>query len=264
MAVTKGGRINARLRKSLRKRKTRRRHRRMRQRGGQVSESASIPVQVFTCWLGPWEMSEARKQCLESIKKNIDVKHIHITDENLKEYIKPEAPLHEGYQYLSGNHRSDYIRCYMMHHYGGGYTDVKQSSYAWTPYFKELEAAKDKWLLGSKEANESVVGFFLNKPEDEKLVKENWKMLVGNGAFIFRPNTPFTREWYAAVQAELDKHLDALRKNPSQKGINGSNITPGYPIEWVGLQGAIFHPLCVKYHDKIIQTLPPINTNNYR
>jgi len=265
MPLTKGGATRrrvrfGRLRKSKR-RAVKKGKGRVRQRGGEVSES--IPVQVYTCWLGPWEMSEARKRCLESIKKNIGVKHIHITDENLKEYIKPEAPLHEAYQYLCAVHRADYLRCYLMHHYGGGYTDVKQTDYSWEPYFKELDAAKDKWLLGYKEASSDGAAYFLGKPEDEKLVKDNWEKLIGNCAYICRANTPFTKEWYESTNKELDKHLEALKKNPSKLARNSSRITPEYPIEWAGILGAIFHPLCVKYHDKLIQSLPVINNKDY-
>lgn len=230
--------------------------------GGSES-SETLPIQIYTCWLGPWEMSKNRKECLESIQKNIGVKHIHITDQNLKDYIKADAPFHEGYQYLSGNHRGDYLRCYLMHHYGGGYTDVKRIDTSWEPYFKELENAKDKWILGYKEKDPKGAAYFLTKPEDKKLVEENWTKLVGNGAFICRPNTPFTKEWYDAVHREMDKHLDALKKHPSKLGRNSSDITKEYPVEWAGLQGAIFHPLCVKYHDKLLQSLPYVNTENY-
>ena len=50
---------------------------------------------------------------------------IFINKDNLKNYILKEHPLHKGFKYLSSIHQADYMRCYLMHHYGGGYTDIK-------------------------------------------------------------------------------------------------------------------------------------------
>lgn len=47
-----------------------------------------------------------------------------ITKDNLSTFIKPEFPLHEAFPYLSAVHRSDYIRAYLMHFYGGAWHDT--------------------------------------------------------------------------------------------------------------------------------------------
>ena len=33
----------------------------------------------------------------------------------------------------------------------------------------------------------------------------NWKELIGNGAYISKPNTPLTNEWYNEMIALLEK-----------------------------------------------------------
>ena len=73
-------------------------------------------------------MSDKRKKCLDSIKQNIGVKVILITPNNLDKYILKDYPLHKSYKYLSEVHKSDYLRTYFMHHYGGGYTDIKNTN----------------------------------------------------------------------------------------------------------------------------------------
>ena len=84
---------------------------------------------------------------------------------------------------------------------------------------------------------------------------------MGNGAYIFRPQTPFTSEWYAELNRRLDFYAEDLKKFPGN--IMGDN--EGYPIPWTGILGTIFHPLCLKYSDKLMydDMLRP-NTKDYR
>lgn len=52
-----------------------------------------------------------------------------ITPNNLANYVK--EPLHEAFSYLSLTHKADYLRCYFMHYFGGGYTDIKAHFKSW-------------------------------------------------------------------------------------------------------------------------------------
>jgi hypothetical protein len=61
-----------------------------------------------------------------------------ITPVLLPFFILPDHPLHEGFEYLSGVHKSDYLRSYLMNFYGGGYSDIKHIQYDYLPYFKQL------------------------------------------------------------------------------------------------------------------------------
>lgn len=72
------------------------------------------------------EITPNRFRSLNQFKEISEVDVILITKDNLHEYILPENPLHPSYKYLSAVHRSDYLRTYFMHFYGGGYSDIKK------------------------------------------------------------------------------------------------------------------------------------------
>ena len=61
---------------------------------------------------------------LVTLRENSGCNIILIHDGNLHEWIIP-GTLHSSYKYLSYTHRSDYLRCYFSHYYGGGYSDIK-------------------------------------------------------------------------------------------------------------------------------------------
>lgn len=64
-------------------------------------------------------------------------------------FILKDAPLHPSYSFLSGVHRSDYLRCYLMHHYGGGYSDIKHMHFDIGPLINRLEEGpKDIYVSG--------------------------------------------------------------------------------------------------------------------
>ena len=69
-----------------------------------------INRQVYVFWTGNNPLTGKRKKCLESIKKNIGVPVTLITPDNLDEYILSHSPIHKSYKYLSGTHKSDYLR----------------------------------------------------------------------------------------------------------------------------------------------------------
>ena len=86
---------------------------------------------TYCWWTGDNELSENRKKSLETMKIAPGGNIVFIDKNNLKDYILTEHPLHEGYQYLSPIQKGDYLKCYFMHHYGGGYSDIKQTSKPW-------------------------------------------------------------------------------------------------------------------------------------
>lgn len=226
-----------------------------------------IQARVWCIWIGGYEMSEPRKRCLDMIKQNVGVPVTLVTDENLHQYILKEHPLHEGYVYLSGMLKCDYIRAYLMCHYGGGYTDIKQTDNSWEPHFHELESNSDMWVCGYKEHDVGGVALVEDTDLFEQL-KANWQILVGNCAFICKPHTPFTDEWLQQVHAKMDVLLPKIKEHPAKHQrdafhhwINGAYST--FPVRWAELMGWIFHPLCLKYSGHILQTLPSPKFNDY-
>lgn len=217
---------------------------------------------IYIFWTGDNEITLNRMEGIRSLEKVSGVKVQLITPKNLSEYIKEDDPLPEAYQYLSLNHRSDYLRSYFMYHYGGGYADIKTYFKTWIPAFEKLEKS-EAYVIGYPE-----VGFWgaANKNiEDENLKYDlfhHWRYLIGNGAFICRPHTKMAAEWHTAVKNRLIAYTEQLKEHPA-KDIFGKN--EDYPLPWAGMQGEIFHPFCLKYKDKLLRdkALMP-SFENYR
>ena len=228
------------------------------QRGG-----STLLKKVWCFWLGDTPMTDQRAKCLQTIKDNIGVEVVFITDDTLGSYIKLDHPFHEAYQYLSGTHKCDYVRGYFMQHYGGGYTDIKPTTQSWEPYFTTLENDQNMWAIGYEEFDQNGVAPALNNDALTKEMKENYTKLIGNCAYICKPNTPFTREWVATVHSELDKYLPELKLHPPSTPRDRAPSESLYPITWSGILGSIFHPIAYKYSDHISTDLPPPKNENY-
>lgn len=199
---------------------------------------------IFTFWTGDNPMTYNRKMAFVYLINNCGVKIKLITPENLSAYIK--EPLHPSFDKLHLTHKSDYLRTYFMHFYGGGYSDIKACRGSWFNSFDLLEKS-DKWLLGYTELNHGVapVGGQL-----EKELKRNYRKLLGNGAYICKPNTEFTLSWYNALLAKMDTF----------------DFSGEYPIKWTEILGNIFHPLCYEYKDHLLHdnSVIPNFTKSYR
>jgi hypothetical protein len=84
----------------------------------------------------------------------------------------------------------------MMHHFGGGYSDIKPQTGSWRPAFETLG---DAWISGYHEECEGAIAC----PE----VRHAWTELPGNGAYICKPRTPLTEAWFGRMHALLDERL---------------------------------------------------------
>ena len=216
------------------------------------NESITKPVEkiIYCFWTGTNEMSENRKGCFDSICRNAGVTVKLINPDNLQEYILPEHPLHPAYQYLSLVHKADYLRCYFMHFYGGGYCDIKNLGQSWANCFERLNKS-DKYILGYPEPNAECSAYVdVVEPVLKQDVRKKWPLLIGNCAYICRPLTKFTDEWLSEQNKRLDYYYESLKEHPATDPMGKEN---GYPIPWQYILGAVFHPLCLKYHDKTIQ-----------
>lgn len=209
-------------------------------------------------WTGDNPLSEQRKNCLENFKKISETNVILITTENLNNYILESEPLHPAYEYLSFTHRADYLRTYFMNFYGGGYSDIKMTTGSWISSFNELNNNKDKWIIGYAEKSPDCIAGPIE-------LKNNWKDLIGNCAYICVPQTELTREWYSEMIKLLDTKLEQLKKFPATFPQDRAEISNGkYPIKWNEMLGNIFHRISFKYKDKILNTLPTPIFNSYR
>lgn len=204
-------------------------------------EFKPIPKVIYIFWTGDNPLTENRVRNLEILKTLTGVKIELITPNNLSDFILPNYPLHPAYEYLSFNHRSDYLRCYFMHHYGGGYSDIKACQHSWLPMFEKLEKSS-AWLIGYPEIRKGHLGAW-SLPTIRQEMEKYFPLITGNGCYICRPNSPITQEWYAELHRRLDEKYELAKQNPGNMW--GDNA--GYPFEWTELGGDIVHPIVFKY-----------------
>ena len=199
-------------------------------------------------------MSEQRMRCLNTMSEQTQCDVQLVTPDNLSSFLLPEHPLHPAYGYLSEVHKSDYLRTYFMHHYGGGYSDIKIQTGSWRSLFDSF-LCSDAYILGYTEAKAGDIAY--------QPVSHAWKELVGNGAYICKPYTPLTTEWYSEMMHLLDEKYEELRAHPATHARDHTQLNTGYPLGWSELLGSIFHRVCYKYRDHIAHGLPAPLFYNY-
>ena len=197
---------------------------------------------IYQFWFGSKNLPTNRAIGLITSLYNLNCKIRLITDDNLKDFIIPNYPLHPGFTYLSQIHKSDYLRSYFMHFYGGGYADIKKysSDNNWKECFEIINSDNDIFLIGQQE----ILGGSAIK---EFNTAEILNKVVANGYFICRSNTEFTKEWYNRVQKQMDLRYNELKNNPA---IDPFGQNKNYPIRWAELQCEIFHKLIIDMYDQ--------------
>lgn len=223
-----------------------------------------LQPKLFCFWTDNTYMSNDRRTALSSIK-NSNLEIIFIDQDTLSSWVANDAPLHPAYKYLSAVHKADYLRCYFMHHHGGGYSDIKMITKSWLSSFEEL--SNSKYLIsGYKESS------VLDTARGRGIVKDVWLALnffrvIGCCAYICKPNTSFTTEWLETVDTILDCKHDLLAKNPAQDPRDRAfkkyedGYRSRYPLRWTEICGEVFHPLCLRYSASIMKNLPPPDFN---
>ena len=222
---------------------------------------------LFCFWTGPNELSEQRREALYSIVSTTDCPVLLVREHAIRDWELRSSPYHPAYEYLSETHKADYLRCYFMHHYGGGYTDIKQTSVSWREAFHQLRSSNALGIGYQEVAPESVapVGGSL-----EIELRENFRSLIGNGAYIFRPYSAFTKQWIEETHVFLDGKMEELRLNPARhpRDQSGASFSDGtescYPIGWTEMLGNIFHPLVYEFRHVILQANLAPSFSHYR
>ena len=221
---------------------------------------------VYCVWTGNNNMSKNRKLAYESLKKNIGVEVVLINKDNLNRYIKSDYPLHEAYQYLSETCKSDYLRCYLMHFYGGCYHDIKHVNTNFNKYFDNLNNS-NKWINAPNTPYNTIISN--NKKRTMSLSPYTFKKNICTSTYIFKQETPITHEWFLLLHQILDTKLNDLKQNPSKdvRDFTGKKLSDNtiskYPIYWNELNAGILGDIIWKYRDKVLYELPFPNFNNY-
>lgn len=224
---------------------------------------------VYIVWFGR-QISINRLRALNSLIKNINVPYILITEDNYKSFEKENHPFHRGFEYLSGNHISDYLRSYLLHFHGGGYHDIKYRDIGWE---NEWSVFKDDkiWMKSCREQKKHHIGYDIDKPKTKK-VQQFYNELGSMSWIISKSNTDYTKKLLDKIEKRLYFHLDKLKQNPSEKNAGYYADRPfqkltdkdKYPIRWLELMGEHFHLLMYRYRDHMDLTLPRPNMKNYK
>lgn len=213
----------------------------------QTAALTQLPRVVYVFWTGDNPMPDVRQRNLDSliaVNPNLDVRVV--TAANLHDHLLPGQPLHPAFEHLSFIHRSDYLRCYMMNFHGGGYADIKAHRHDWSPAFDCLEAS-DAWVLGYRNPVRWMTPNFAD-PALQRLMVRTSDQRIGQTAFICRPQTPYTREWWRRLNEILDQRADALASDP---GCLNRSEDP-YALGFTEILAQIIDPLSVKYRDRIL------------
>lgn len=125
-------------------------------------------------------------------------------------------------------------------------------------------ANPDAWVLGCRELKESAIGCPAIGREYAKLASMGW--------ILCRPHTPLTTELMSAIHGAIDRVANRLQVYPGVAPGGYYSDRPfdappddGYPLGWLAILGALFHPLMLKHADHLQFGLSPgIKSRRYK
>lgn len=225
---------------------------------------------VMWCFWASGEMPPNRKRSFQLLCKHISCLVCLVSDKTFFDFEVDGAAIHSAYNQLSAVHKSDYVRAYLWHHYGGGWHDIKATLVSFDHVWAEF-ADGNTHLVGRPEIRGGAARTF---DKERRWMPDFWQDLVSVTAWVGRPATSLSGEVYRSLQAYLDENLELLQSNPAKhprdkclgelsflKKIkkNAARIMLGeknsYPLTWT-VFGNAFHPACLKYKENISRNLP--------
>jgi hypothetical protein len=234
---------------------------------------------IFGFWTGDNAMSDNRKRGWDSFPTT-GLEPILVTAHTLDRWTVPEHPLHEAYEFLSPTHRADYLRPYFMYFHGGGYADIKVQRESWSLAVERLLRSKRLIAAGYREVRGGTVWLQDNRVHGKVYVlsravpnfvvkfatnamRAARPLMIGNGAYYFKPGSAFARLWLAEAERRLDMLLPDLRRNPARDARDRQGSGSGYPVPWSFILGDIFHPLSLAFSPFLSRDLPRPAFENY-
>lgn len=212
-----------------------------------VAADGDVPNVIWSFWTGDNPLTPARKAALRSMREMNPHTPIELVGvDRLREFVVAGHPLHPAFEWLSLNHRSDYLRAYFLYHFGGGYSDLKVLVAPWEDALIRLGESGGKWMAGTALTHTKWAG---NPPGRMGVhVRRYFEHVLSGATLGARAKNPLCGEWLREVERVLDYAYPMLKESPGK--IWGSDST--YPLEWMALQGNIFQPLCLKYREHTI------------
>ena len=228
-----------------------------------------VPFVVWCYWEGD-EMVGNRKLSYDYLLKNIEVPVALITPANVHNFILADHPFPTSYEHLSIVHRSDYLRAYLMHYYGGGWHDIKATEVSYKDSWKEFENS-EIWIIGREEKANGAAKIH---DDQGRYIPDYYQDLIAVPSWIAKPHTALTKAILTGIEDIIIANQDVLKKHPAihprEKKIEDKNIfkkifnllkfkyqgrSIHYPLEWT-LFGNVFHPLILKYKQHVSKNLP--------
>ena len=197
---------------------------------------------VWTYWAGG-PMSSARAEAYEYIinkHPTCDVKLV--SEETFKQYQIESSPIPKEFYLLSSTQQSDYVRSYLMQHYGGVYSDIKPYDFDFAAILTLLYEDENCWGIGYSYRERELKSLkTYHNINDFK----NGDRYIGGGCFAYKSNTDFTKKWLEVNNLMLKNNSIKLLKQPGTyhpraipRGIfrqdsSDLNVYPtGYPFGW--------------------------------
>lgn len=178
---------------------------------------------VWVCWTGHNPMPSHLQLCVRTIERNSGLPVILVTPENVTEFVPEPHPI---YEHLHLQHRADYLRCCLLHMYGGIYLDA------------------DTICL------RSLAGLFdqLQRYDAVGYDGSEWGELIGiSDMGPFRPMTELTQLWFNALHGKLHEGLPEAR------------LGQRYPFYWQEILRDIFVPVSLMHRERVSQGLQAFN-----
>ena len=234
---------------------------------------------IFGMWTGDNPMNDNRQRGWASFAVT-GLKPVLVTSANLDEWIAPGCPLHPAYPLLSLLHRADYLRAYFMFHHGGGYSDIKEHGGSWVEAVEAVKRSPRLIAAGYREIrggtglpSASLVNgrpFLLGRPVAPwqasvvtYAMRAARPLMMGNGAYFFKPRTRLARRWLDAIHQRLDILHPLLVKNPAREIREYVGGPSGYPVPWGFMHGDVLSLLSMLYIGRIALTLPRPSFEDY-
>jgi hypothetical protein len=249
------------------------------------SSADPTPSIIWVFWMHDYQPEGKALEVLSSFSV-LDIDVQLVTPDILPQYNVTEDPFHDAFKHLAPNHKLDYLHAYFMHHYGGGFLELKprRDNTTLTNQFDYISSNDSYWVLGSKsqdvaECDESDIDDAWCKElqfkadgvtyADTILGMSSWEHSKGpccakvlnyyNGTgvlprhdgYIMRKETSFTEDWLKLVHAHLTAKLPELQKNVAPSEPCCMTQRAGYPLRWEELRGEIWAPLLMKYRSHL-------------
>jgi hypothetical protein len=249
-----------------------------------VGEKVQIERRIFCVWFGE-QMSSVRLECLTQLKKVAETEVLLVGEDNLADWIVAQRPLPPGFEFLLPIQKADYLRAYLTAIHGGGYSDIKKTSESWQKSF-DLAISSQNEVIGYALPHPSLVASFGLPPTVARKLsiwRKSWWMrlyyrrsydrLLGAGAFIIRPMSPFATEYLERVEEKVERlsiwlETEATREQRRKVLSQNFNIysqeISGYPLHWGSMSMDILHRMSFDFSEKISFTLPTPILEDYR